>query len=512
MEKSKQRKIGAILSYISIIANTIVGLVYTPFMIRTMGQSEYGLYSLISSFIGYLTVLDLGFGNAVIVYTSKYRAQKKFNEEKKLHGMFFVIFCLIALIAGILGFILCFCIPKFFGKSMTSIELEKAKILMIILTFNLVFHFIFNIFSSIITAYEEFIFQKVLNILSIFLKPVIMVPILFLGYKSIAMALVVTFINILVMISNYLFCRKKLKVQVKFSGFDKALFKMIFNYSFFIFLNILVDRINYSVDKFILGSVCGTIAVSVYSAAASINDMFVNMSGAISGVLLPKVSKMIAKKATDEEITNEFIKVGRLQFYIIFLIASGFTLLGKEFITAWVGNNYINAYYIIVILMIPLCVPLIQNLGISILQAKNKHQFRSILYIAIAVVNIIISIPLAKRYEGIGSAIGTSLAVLIGNGLIINIYYYKKIHINTIKFWKNIIKMLIPCIIPIILIKIIMNFLDIHGYLYVFVLGSIYTSIYAIVCYMFIMNDYEKELIKKPIHKVLKKIKNKEVR
>lgn len=505
MEKSKQRKIGAILSYISIIANTIIGLVYTPFMIRTMGQSEYGLYSLISSFIGYLTVLDFGFGNAVIVYTSKYHAQKKYDEEKKLQGMFFVIFCIIAVIAAILGIALYFCIPSFLGKKMTSIELEKAKILMLILTFNLVCNFVFSIFSSIISAYEEFVYQKILNIVSIVLKPIIMIPILLLGYKSIAMAITVTFINLTIMISNYLFCKNKLKINIKFNGFDKLLFKTVFNYSFFIFLNILVDKINYSVDKFILGAVCGTIAVSVYSAAASINDMFVNMSGSISGVLLPKVSKMIAKNAKDEEITNEFIKVGRLQYYIIFLIASGFTLLGKEFITAWVGNDYINAYYIIVILMIPLCIPLIQNIGISILQAKNKHQFRSVLYIAIAVVNIIISIPLAKRYEGIGSAIGTSIAVLIGNGIIMNIYYYRVINIDILRFWKNILKMLIPCMIPIILIKIIMNFINIHGYLYVFVLGSIYTSIYTIVCYMFIMNDYEKELIKKTIHKVLKK-------
>ena len=309
MNKSSQRKIGAILSYFSIIANTIIGLVYTPFMIRTMGQSEYGLYSLISSFIGYLTVLDFGFGNAIIVYTAKYRAQKKYDEEKKLHGMFFIIFCVIATIAAILGGVLYFCVPRFFGKSMTNAELEKAKILMLILTFNLVCNFVFSIFSSIISAYEEFIYQKILNIISIILKPIIMIPILLLGYKSIAMATIVTIINLTIMISNYLFCKNKLRINIRFNGFDKLLFKTIFNYSFFIFLNILVDKINYSVDKFILGAVCGTIAVSVYSAAASINDMFIHLSSSISGVLLPKVSKMIAKNATDDEITNEFIKV-----------------------------------------------------------------------------------------------------------------------------------------------------------------------------------------------------------
>ena len=100
MNDSIERKRGAILSYVSIIISTIVQLLYTPLLIRMLGQSEYGLYSLVSSIIGYLTVLDLGFGNAIIVYTAKYREQKKYKEEQKLHGMFFAIFCIIGLIAG----------------------------------------------------------------------------------------------------------------------------------------------------------------------------------------------------------------------------------------------------------------------------------------------------------------------------------------------------------------------------------------------------------------------------
>ena len=82
MNEGKQRKLGVILSYFSIVATTIIQLLYTPFLIKNLGQSEYGLYSLINSIIGYLTVLDLGFGNAIVVFTSKYRAQKKFDEEK----------------------------------------------------------------------------------------------------------------------------------------------------------------------------------------------------------------------------------------------------------------------------------------------------------------------------------------------------------------------------------------------------------------------------------------------
>ena len=210
MEESKNRKIGAILSYVSIIASTVISLIYTPFMIKSLGQSEYGLYSLINSVIGYLTLLDLGFGNAIVVYTSRYRAQKKYEEEKKLHGMFFVIFCIIGLISGIGGIILYFNVDNLFGSTMSTLELQKAKIMMLILTFNLVVSFIFNIYSCILNAYEKFIYQKVISILNTILRPIIMIPLLFLGFKSITMVIVITLLNILVLLSNYIYCRKKL--------------------------------------------------------------------------------------------------------------------------------------------------------------------------------------------------------------------------------------------------------------------------------------------------------------
>ena len=299
MTNSKQRKVGAILSYFSIIASTFVQLLYTPFLISKLGQSEYGLYSLINSVIGYLTVLDLGFGNAIIVYTAKYRAQNKFDEEKKLHGMFKLIFSIIGTISAIIGLILFLNVNNMFGKTMTTTEINEARIMMLILSFNLFISFQFSIYSSIITAYEKFTYQKIMSIINTLLKPLFMIPLLIIGYKAIAMTIVLTIVNIIVLTSNYIFCKNKLDIKIKFNGFDKKLFKIIFGYSIWIFLGVIVDKVNWSVDQFVLGAVSGTIAVSIYSLASTLNNLFVNLSNAISGVLLPKMTKMIAKNASD---------------------------------------------------------------------------------------------------------------------------------------------------------------------------------------------------------------------
>ena len=502
MSNINKRKSGAILSYISIFVSMIIQIVYPPILIRMLGQSEYGLYSLVNSIIGYLTILDFGFGNAIIVYTSKYRAIGDKESEERLHGMFKMVFYIISFIAILLGIVPYFNTELFFENTMNDIELRKAKIMMLILTFNLGITFAFSIYSSIITAYEEFTFQKIISIVTSCLKPIIMIPLLYLGLKSITMVMVITLVNVGVIISNYVFCKKKLKIKIKYKGFDKALFKTIFGYSIWIFLGIIVDKINWSADQFILGAVSGTIAVSIYSIASTLNQLFLNLSTAISGVFLPKISTLVATNASSTELTEEFIKVGRIQYYIIFLACSGLVLFGKKFISIWAGEGFEESYYVSLLLIIPLCIPLIQNLGLSIMQAMNKYRFKSITTAIMAFFNIIISIILAKKYDAIGAAAGTAIALIICNGILINYYYYKEIKLNIFNFWKNILKMTTFFIIPIILIVLIMNIINFSWEFDFIIYAIIYTAVFFFVAYKFVMNEFEINIIKGFLKKI----------
>ncbi len=502
MNNRIQRKAGVILSYIVIITNTLIQLLYTPLLIRSLGQSEYGLYSLVASIISYLTILDLGFGNAIIVYTSKYRAKGEKEKEKKLHGMFKIIFIIIGIASALLSFILCLNANAIFGNTMNTIEIQKMKIMLIILSFNLFISFSFSIYSSIISAYEEFVYQKVVSLISSILKPLIMVPLLLIGFKSIALCIVITMVNVFVVLSNYYFCKRKLSISTRFVGFDKKIFRIILGYSIWIFLAVIVDKVNWSVDNFILGAVSGTIAISIYSIASTINQLFISLSTAISGIMLPKVSKMIAQNASKEKLTREMIKVGRIQNYIIFLMCSGLVLFGKDFIIIWAGTGFEESYYVALLLVIPISIPLIQNLGLSIMQAMNKYKFKAVSTMIMSIINIIISIFFAKKWGATGAALGTCISLVVCNIVIINIYYYICLKLDIIKFWKSIIKQSIPFIIPILAIMIIMNITTFTGIMSFILYGSFYVIFFIITAYCFSMNSYEKEIVSNVLLKI----------
>ena len=190
-----QLKIGALLSYVVLALQNLVGLLYTPFMLRMMGKSEYGLYSIAASIVAYLTILDLGFGNAIVRYTAKYRAEGKTDEQYKMFGMFFLLYCGIGLLALILGGILYWNAENIFDTAMTANELARTKIILALMVFNLAITFPFSLFGSIITAYEQFVFLKVIAIVRIVLNTATMIVLLYFGYKAIAMVVVTTILT-----------------------------------------------------------------------------------------------------------------------------------------------------------------------------------------------------------------------------------------------------------------------------------------------------------------------------
>ena len=508
MQEDKEIKLGAILSYIIIVVNMLIGVIYTPILTAQLGQSEYGLYSLVTSIISYLTILDFGFGNAIIIYTTRYKSKNEKDKEQKLHGMFFVIYTIIGIIAGIIGAILWLNVDKLFGNTMSIEELNKAKILMGILTFNLIVTFPLSVFSSIITAYEKFIFSKALNLIRIIINPIVMLILLHFGFKSIGLVILTTVLNLTTLILNLIYCKTKLHTKLKFGKIDFKLLKEIMAYSIWIFLNSIIDKINLNLDQFVLGICSGSVAVAIYSVAGQLNQMYMNFSTAISGVLLPKITKMESNNASDKEFSDIFIKTGRLQYLVMALIVSGFILFGKEFINImWVGPEYSDSYIIACILMISITIPLIQNVGINILQAKNQYKFRVIILFIFAIINVIISVILSKLYGGVGAAVGTAIALIGGTGICMNIFYHKKIHIDIIKFWKNILIMTIPIIICILIgvgIKTI-NPINTVGNLILQII--IYTFIYIIIMWKFGINKYERNIFITPIKKIRNIIK-----
>lgn len=503
-----QIKTGAMLSYFALILGTAVTLVYTPFMLRMLGQAEYGLFSLVNTTIAYLTILDFGFGTAIVRYTAKYRAEQNKDKEETLHGMFLILYVGIGIIAFLLALVLVCNVEWLFSDTLSVAELGTAKTLMWLAAVNLGMSFPFSVYASIITAHERFVFAKSIHLMRLVFNPLLMVAVLTMGYKAVGMIAITTGLNLLFNFLNLFYCKKHLKIKMRFTGFDFPLLKEISSFSFFVFLNMIVDRIYWSTGQFLLGIFVGTVAVAIYSIGVQfVTMLYIPVSGATSSLFLPRVTQISAKGSASSELSDLFIRVGRIQFIMLGLVLTGVALYGQQFINLWAGPEYASSYLVAMVMMLPLTIPLIQNLGISILQAKNMHAFRSIVFLVISFLNVAISIPLIKFWGPLGCAVGTSLSLATGQIVIMNIYYRTHLKLQIGKFWLEICRMIPAVLLPVALGFLLLQWLS-ADHLSGFAINVIlYTLAYCASLYLFGMNIYEKQLVCNPLTQIAKKFR-----
>lgn len=304
---------------------------------------------------------------------------------------------------------------------------------------------------------------------------------------------------------NYLYCKYKLKIKVYFRNFKIALFKEIMVFSWWNFLGAIVDRIYWSTGQFVLGIYSGPASVAVFSVAISLMSMYLTLSTSFNSVLLPKITTLATDSKNDCEISNIFLKTGRLQFSVLVLIACGFSVFGSAFIRIWAGTDYSKSFVITLMFFLVLICPLIQNVGLVILQARGQQKFRSLCYLFIAIFSLIFQVILTKHFGVIGCATAVTGALFIGQWIIMNIYYSHVQHLDIRNFWKEITKMSIAPIFVTLIALFTFKFYDITNWGTLAVCIAIYLAVYIPTFWRYSLNDYERGLVSIPIRKVFPK-------
>lgn len=503
-EEKSQLKIGIVLNYVNMILGNLIPIFYTPIMLSLLGQSEYGLYKLASSVTSYLGLISMGLGSAITRYLIKAREEEGKAAEESMLGLFSVIFNIIAVAALIVGTVLAMNLHLWYGNSLSGIELARMKILVLMMVINMALSFSQSPFLSVVTAHEKFIFYQCMNILSTCVAPILNLVALYAGFASVGMTMVTLAISAVTRIIYQIYVRKSMDIKPRYRGMPTHMLKDILGFSFWIFVSNVVGQLYGATDTIMMGAVpaLATAGVAIYSVGNTLNSIVGSVAVGVSSLLTPKTNKMVFGGASDAELTNLAIRVGRLQCYIYALLVTGFVAFGQPFIRFYVGVGYEEAYWVAICLLIPYGVPLIQSVCLSIITAKKQHRFRSIVYICIAVLNVVGTWYLMQSMGIVGAALMTGVALTIGQGFIMNWYYHKRTGLDMILFWKNIGELLVIPVMMCAVTRMISRWVDFYNLTYFCVGILIYTVIYCFLSWKMSMNQYEKNLIWGPLTKL----------
>lgn len=432
MKEKINIRLGIILSYVTLAANILVAVFFTPFVLKKIGDGQYGLLSFVNSLTSWLTVLTSSLGSAYIRYATI--ETSKAGNPNRINTIYGKLFLILSIVVFVLA--TCVTIVLFAGiipfKNYDDTQKTLIPYLFVISSLQIIISILLSVFSLFNNYKKRFILIRSLSLLVIIFNVIFTLLAIVMGGNIISIAIVHLLVNFLSIIIGLIFAKKGGFKFAK-SGLkeNKGLVISLAVFSSFILLNAIVDQINNSLDKTILGFLSSPEMVTVYQLGQSFSTYLTTMSLAVCSTFVPKINELVTQKK-DKEYQQLFLKISWFQTAIIVFVVGGFAISGMDFVTAWLDGTKTDpktVYILAIVLLTLYMVPLTENTSIEIQRAMNRHQFRSITYISIALVNAIISIALVyllpENLAVYGCLSGTVFAVLVGNWIIMNIYNKK---------------------------------------------------------------------------------------
>ena len=502
------------MSYVMMIFEVLSTLLLTPLIIRTLGQAEYGVYKLSASVVAYLLLLDLGVGNAITRYIAKFRASGEKEQSQKFLGVATIYYTVIALVALIAGVVLIAVFPKAFAKGLTASEIKLGQELLFITMINAAVTLGTAAYNNVIIAYERFTVSKGVPIIQIIARMALTVVMLKGGFGSVGIVMVNLLMTVACRGFFIIYVLFRLKLRPKFKGIEISFVKEIILYSSMILIQMIATQLNATVDQILIGSLVASSAaiLAVYSVGAQVTQYFQSMGTAFTGVLMPGIVKMVESGVDSKTLTDEMIRIGRIILIVLGLIWGGFLACGQQFIILWAGADNSNAYFVAVILMTAYMFILTESIGTQILWAMNQHKEQAILKGIIVLLNILLTVVLIKWQPLIGATIGTFISLVLGDVVVMNVIFRKKLKMNLGYYYKGLTKGILPCIAVATAVGFVAkHFLKNGGWISLLLEVAIICLVYAVCILMFGMNTYEKNMVLSVLRK-FKSRRNKNVK
>lgn len=489
-------KYGALISYISIILNSLYGLIITPFILGTIGKSEYGVYQSVAAITASVAILEFGIGSTIQRYLARYLAQKDDRNCSNFSAMALVQTVVLSLVMAITCFCIYFALDSMYGRTFTDLEMMRARQVFIVLSVYVVFHIYENYLWGIISGYNRFIFSNGTKVLLLFLKVGLYVLILPFLQNALAIVFISLMIEIIQIIVEFLYVKYKLHHTVKLYKWDNAIFKESFFYTLLMFVQSLIVQFNGSVDNMFIGAMMGATSVTIYSFAISMFGMFENFAVSVSSVILPSVTNFIVAGSDVRQMEDVVIKYGRVQWITLGAALFGFIIYGKEFYYLWLGEGFEDCYALALILMIPVVFPLIVNTCLAILKVQNLLTFRTIALAYAAVVNVLITYFGMRYYGYWAAAIGTATSTIISGVISLNIYYKVKLKLRMLYIYRQIFKRSLLCMVITSVACYPLNFVLYGNWMSLIAKISVFLMIFLLLMTFYGFNQDEKQLFR----------------
>jgi O-antigen/teichoic acid export membrane protein len=403
--------------YLAIATDGAIGLMLMPFNVAHLGQSAYGLWALTASITMYFSVLDFGYGGALVKFVAQYRALRDRQALNEILSTMFVLFTGV----GLFTFVVTAGIASQFGRlfSVSADQIRTGQYLLLITGGYIAIRFATSIFGAVVFGFQRFYLNNVISIVSAIAVALVNVLVLTRGGDLVGLVIATTAVRV-VTLAGFVITAYRVYpgLLARPHLFRRARVREVTGFSLYMLVLDWSAKLNYASDALVIGAMLSTSAVAVWTVGQRVAEVSLQLTSQLSGSLFPLV---VDSDAGDRLDRLRLIMIHGTSLSLAFAVpvCVGLSITAGPIIAAWIGPSFRDSVIVSQLLLAVVLVRVGASSGNVILKGAGQHRILAVTNATTAVVNVLLSVALIHPFGLAGVAVGTLVPVVISGALVI---------------------------------------------------------------------------------------------
>lgn len=409
VKRSMQWNVGA--SWFVHAASLVIGFFLMPFVIHKLGDGQYGVWVFINCIAGYAGLLYLGFGQTISRYVAKYSAAGEWQKLNEVSSLVFFVYLGAGSIALIASIVLAALVPYFpIWKTHSVLEI---RLVILMLGLNVATGLVGSVFGGVLMGLRRFDLERGVSFTVDVTRLVLIVVFLQREWGLLAIATIYWVVTLTENVGYVLLAYRQLpQLSIRRRHVNRDVVRECCSFSGYAFLSAIAQQLIYATDTIVIGVVLGDSAITSFFIASRLCQYLRQPIEKISDICMPTAGALQAQLQSGT-LRDLLCKALGVTFLLSAGILIGASYFGPALIQTWMGPGYEDTPALLTILLIGQVVALPVGVLRAILFGQGQVRLPALVYLAEAIVNLVLSLILARTIGVRGVAWGTSIPIIL---------------------------------------------------------------------------------------------------
>jgi len=494
-------------NYFGVVGQILIAFILSPFLVHTLGDTRYGIWTIIAALSGYMSLLDLGIASALTRYVAKFHYKDECLKINEIINSSLFLFLVITSVILMLSPLIAYGMVTILSFDEDMVDV--VRVLVIIVSFDISIFVIAGIFRGTFGGFQRFDIINIARVSSMLYKAIAFYVFLSNDYGLLAMGFISVTANLLVVAFYYWRVKRSYPfIRFGYKYVNRDNIATVFHYSKFVFVAMLAQQFLYYSSSFVISYYISIAAVTYYAIPWTLTEYVKQLCIAVSRTYTPAFSEL--ESAGDHlGIYHHYILGTKVVLIISNLLCMGIFILGEDFIFIWMGEKYAEvATTLLPTLLITLYFFIPQLISYALLKSLGRHQLYSSMSVLVSILSLGLSIIMAKTYGLIGVAVGSAIPQIIFFGIITPYYTSKIINKSYMLYLLSTHgKVLLPTAMLGLSLYVLKYEWSPENYAVLMLEALAGAVLYFIVTYWLALNIDEKLVSRRLVYNLLKRLK-----